>query len=74
MSVGSRNIFAKYDEGLAFNYWGISSYTSAVKGSPIVFLDKLGYVNSADMKNPAQIAPPFQFSGTVIPEKWYRDS
>ena len=26
------------------------------------------------MKNPAQIAPPFQFSGTVIPEKWYRDS
>lgn len=27
-----------------------------------------------DLKNPAQIAPPFQFSGTAIPETRYRDS
>ena len=26
------------------------------------------------VKNPAQIAPPFQFSGTAIPETRYRDS
>ena len=33
-----------------------------------------GVIGFMILKNPAQIAPPFQFSGTVIPEKWYRDS
>ncbi|MCC6095537.1 MAG: YfhO family protein, partial [Eubacterium sp.] len=44
----SGNIKANYNESMAFNYHGISSYTSAPQMLQLDFLDGLGYRKEAD--------------------------
>ena len=46
--ASSKNITPHYDEAMAFNYWGISSYTSCPSNLQLSFLNKLGYCEEAE--------------------------
>ncbi len=41
------NLTANYNEALAYNYWSLSSYTSAPDERQMTFLDKVGYLTGS---------------------------